>query len=204
MKVMITGSLLAALVSTGCIVERQYSELPSDADFDVDSTAFDRGPATSLRQAVDGRIFGDVGPVRDIDHEASELSAYDDGYYGSVEMVVEPSRENAAMTIINVNGGLDHQALRPGLNAHFSADSYPTDENELYVTTIGCAGEMYAWDFDAPADDTEIQVDESAEEGNLDVTVTSRWFERDPSTGARADTFTEATSTFTLTDPAQD
>ena len=201
MKTLITGSLIAAAISSGCIVERQYSD-GSNEEFDVLEAPFERGPNTSLREAIDGRIRGDVGPVRGLDERASELTAYDDGYYGSIELIVEPTRDDAAMTIININGGLDHPALRPGLSATFSADSYPTDENELYVTTIGCAGEKYAWDFDAPADDTELVVEQGATEEELEVTVTSRFYERDPTTGARLDSFTEAESTFTLVQPA--
>lgn len=198
----IAGTLLVAGICTGCIVEREYNGMPSD-ELELEEVAFDRAPDTSLREAVNGRIQGDVGPVRGLDERASELTAYDDGYYGSVEMIVEPTRDDAAMTIVNINGGLDHAALRPGLDASFSADSYPTDEDELYVTTIGCAGEKYAWDFDAPADDTRIVVEEGEDEGEMDVTVTARWFERDPSTGARLDSFTEASSTFTLVEPRE-
>lgn len=203
MKTLISGSLLAAAISSGCIVERQYSDPSNDGELQMVEAPFDRGVETSLREAVNGRIVGDVGPVRGLDERATELTAYDDGYYGSVEMIVEPSRDDAAMTIVNINGGLDHPALRPGLSATFSADSYPTDENELYVTTIGCAGEKYAWDFDAPADDTQIVVEEGEVEGQMDVTVTSRFYERDPATGARLDSYTEATSTFSLVEPRE-
>jgi hypothetical protein len=182
-----------ALVS-GCLVERPYDlsepDLDRAAPNDVDVRAY--APA---RAALGGFIEGEIGPAQNISHDASALSAYDDGYYLSVETVVE-LQGRAAMTLLSISDPA--AVMRPGYVGDHSLETY--NSGGVNVTVLGCVGqEMGVYDeYDMPADDVHIGVDEGQEPGQLDVALQARWFDHDPATGVRLATFRQASTQFTL------
>lgn len=191
----IAGSMMAAALvfSTGCMQEPEPIGPQIDdiqrADTHVDSNY------NPVRGAVNGHLSGDIGPLSGLDQSANLLSAYDDGYYLSVETVIEiPDR--AVMTLLSVSNGAE--VFRPGLNATFTLEN--SAEDELQVTLLGCVGQHVGVydEYDAPADEVTVGVEEGVEEGEMNVAVQGRWYDRDVTTGARLESFRTASSSFTL------
>lgn len=86
----------------------------------------------------------------------------------------------AVMVLLNIDGDLKSDELKDG--AIFSWDDW--GNSGVYVDAIGCSGDEGAWqDFDAPADEVEIQVTEDPEDPSV-VTIqyVARWQDwEDPS-----------------------
>lgn len=143
--------------------------------------------------AIDGRLSGDIGPVNNLDSEATELSTYDDGYYVSLETVVE-MEDRAVMTLLSVSNGAS--VFHPGMDATFRlADN----EDGLRVTMLGCVGQSLGVydEYDAPADEVDVTVVDGGEEGALDVDLQGRWYDRG-SNGQPLETFRAADTHLTL------
>jgi hypothetical protein len=192
----IAGSMMAAALvfSTGCLQGEPEPMGPQIEDIQMN----DQDVASQyqpVRGAVNGHLAGDIGPLSGLDASANLLSAYDDGYYLSVETVIEIP-ERAVMTLLSVSNGA--QVFRPGLNATFTLEN--SLEDEVQVTLLGCVGQdVGVYDeYDAPADEVTVGVQEGVEEGEMDVAVQGRWYDRDAATGARLDSFRTASSSFTL------
>lgn len=188
-RVLIAGSMLVAALTTGCLVDRP--DEGGDGLFSRPSN----GNYRPVRGAVDGRVQGAIGPVAGLNHSASLLSAYDDGYYMSVETVVELDNR-AAMTLLSVSNG--SELFRPGLDATFSLDNY--DNDGVQVTVLGCVGQdVGVYDeYDMPADEATVVVEEGANPEEMDVSLTARWYDRDSNTGARLTSSRTAETEFTL------
>jgi hypothetical protein len=192
-SVLIASSALA--LATGCMVERAYDVSGPSIEARNDPNNIDPPRAyRPVRSAVDGRIQGDVGPARGINQDASQLAAYDDGYYMSVETVVE-LENRAAMTLLSVSG--PDQILVPGYVGRHTLETY--DQDSVNVTVLGCVGQQRGVydEYDMPADEVTIAVADGGN-GELDVDMTARWFDRDRNTGDRLETFKEANTNFTL------
>lgn len=155
-------------------------------------------PATlgPIQGAIGGRVRGTVGPVEAMSEDATELSTYDDGYYVTVETVVEKP-EQAVMTLLSVSNVGD--LFLAGNGGSWSLGS--EDEDGTRVTMLGCVGDEVGIynQYDKPADEVDVVIDEpeSGLDNELDVTVQGRWFARDEN-GEKLDTFHDAVTTFTL------
>jgi hypothetical protein len=146
--------------------------------------------------ALDGRVRGTIGPVVGMSESATELSTYDDGYYVTVETVVE-QEERAVMTLLSVSNAGD--LFLPGNGGSWSLGA--EDEDGTRVTMLGCVGDQVGIynEYDKPADEVDLVIDEPASEldNEIDVTVQGRWFDRDEN-GDKLETFHDALTTFTL------
>jgi hypothetical protein len=149
-----------------------------------------------IQAALGGRVRGNIGPVTGMSAEATELSTYDDGYYVTVETVVEQP-ERAIMTLLSVSNAGDLFLAGNGGAWSLGAE----DEDGTRVTMLGCVGDQVGIynQYDKPADEVDLVIDEpeSDLENEVDVTVQGRWFERDEN-GEKLDTFHDAITTFTL------
>lgn len=149
-----------------------------------------------IQAALGGRVRGDVGPVDGLSDEASELSTYDDGYYVTVETVVEQP-DRAIMTLLSVSNVGD--LFRPGNGGSWSLGS--ENEDGTRVTMLGCVGDEVGIynQYDKPADEVNVVIDapESGLANETDVTVSGRWYMRDEN-GDQLETFKDAVTTFTL------
>ena len=187
-----TSMTMAAL--TGCAMEPIASVTRVDAPRDADVVSDEA--YRPILGAVGGRIAGDIGPMSDLDHQATQQSAYDDGYYISIETVVE-MQDRAVMTLLSVSKGAD--LFVPGTSATFPLDG----DDETRVTVLGCVGQdVDVYDeWDKPADEVDIDVSAPDQEefpGELDVDVVARWYDRDE-LGTKLDTFRTGSTTLTLT-----
>ena len=189
-KAIVAGSVIA--LSTGCMMDRQYDGRP-DVDTKTNDAATE--PYRPVRAAVDGKLHGQVGPLEGLDHDASLLSAYDDGYYLSVETVVE-LQDRAVMTLLSVSNGAE--MFQPGLDATFTLDNYDTDG--VQVTMLGCVGQdVGVYDeYDMPADEVHVAVTPGEDDTEMGVALQARWYDRNDQTGERLATSKNAQTQFTL------
>lgn len=189
-KPWIAGTLMTAAITTGCMLEPESSreinaeEHPRVAQNDDDYSI--------IRSASEARIKGVVGPVT-LDHTARP-SVYDDGWYLSVESVVE-LEGRAAMTLLSVSNG--QEIWRPGLSQTFSIEDYSADGPS--VTMLGCVGqEVGIYDeYDMPADEVDVDIEDGQGDDEMVVTLGARWHDRDEA-GVKLDTFRAAQTAFTL------
>src|SRR4051812_40869014 len=161
------SALVAAALSTACLVDRPY-------DRSLNGTANGANGSSSyrpVRSAVDGKLQGQVGPMDNLNHDASLLSAYDDGYYLSVETVVE-LQDHAVMTLLSVSNGAD--MFQPGLDATFTLDNY--DTQGVQVTMLGCVGQdVGVYDeYDMPADEVHVAVTPGSDDTEMNVDLQAR------------------------------
>ncbi len=186
-----------AIVSSGCAMDRLEDLEPRLDDLAV--ATFEGDPAyRPLRGAVDGRLAGDVGPISGIDRDANLLSAYDDGYYMSVETVVE-LQGRAVMTLLSVSNG--SAVFAPGLSGSYALeDLLEMDAEDMQVTMLGCVGQdVGVYDeFDAPADEVVLAVAEGGNDDEMAVLVSATWYHRDEATGEKLASFSRAQTEFTL------
>lgn len=187
------GLVLAASALTlslgGCMVERSY-EAPgpvgADIGFDLgrndtgdrgddidDVTDDDLDTVDSgrlIQSAVAVGLTGDIGPARDIKESTPLSSVYDDGWYASLESVaVLPER--AAMMMLTASNPAE--ALAPGARSW----SLNTQSGDTQVVVVGCAGADVGYydEFDVPADEVDVVVEETPEPGEVIIQATARW-----------------------------
>ena len=188
---LLAGSMLFTLL-TGCLDRPQDIKL-SDSKPTPDNANLNDGQYHPVRGARAGHVTGTVGPVA-LDHATSLLSAYDDGYYLSVEAVVDLN-DRAAMTLLSISNGQD--IFKPGLNATYQIADY--DAEGVGVTMLGCVGqEVGIYDeYDMPADEVDVHVEAGEVATEADVQLEARWYERNDD-GSPGRAFNTARTEFTL------
>jgi hypothetical protein len=205
------GAVLVA--TTGCMVDRTYHPEPSGGfdDFVVDQDNFNddefieddfeeqdpyEGEGTVPFVGIrDGQMNGDIGPALGINQAPDRLAVYDDGYYLSIESVAQLENRAAMLMLSASNAG---DLFVPGTSRTFSFYAYEADGAQVYA--LGCTGAaMDQYDeFDVPADEVDVVVEEAegGEVGEVQVQLTGRWAQYDDQgslTGNRT-----ATATFVL------
>ncbi len=187
---LLAGTAVAAALSTGCLQERSYN-----VDPDVQTNHTNPGTYATVRGAIDGHIRGDIGPVVGLNNDASEMMAFDDGDYASVETVVE-LQDRATMTLLSIVG--PSTVLRAGFSGSFALESYASDA--VNVTMLGCVGQdVDVYDeYDMPADEVTVEVGAGDQPDELDVSVAGVWHDHDAESGERLETYREAATHFTL------
>lgn len=158
-------TVLAAGLTTGCYTENPMPG-PEDGAY---TQSFDEQLPTDnpnyealvgqlpVRQ---GNLDGSIGTVDGLRRDAEfDVSGWGEPYYASI-YTVGWGRNGAAMTILEVEGGLNNAALEPG--AHFEFDIYDNEPGaDLHAYVVGCSGpEENEWEFDQVADNTTIDVSE--------------------------------------------
>jgi hypothetical protein len=179
---------MGAAITTGC--------MQPTGSRDVDSFASPESKVKDESELVRGAhgayIDGAVGPL--VLDNTARPTAYDDGWYLSVEsVVVLPDR--AAMTLLSVSNGTE--IFRPGLDETFRLEDYGSEGPQ--VTLLGCVGQeegIYD-EYDMPADEVDVNITEG-EGDDMDVGVTGRWYDRGDD-GMKMATYREAHTSFTLT-----
>lgn len=186
-------ALTTALISLGCANEPAPALTETRDVVVADEQPVVLGP---IQAALDGHLRGSVGPVEAMSSQATEMSTYDDGYYVTVETVVE-TPDRAIMTLLSVSNAGD--LFNAGNGGAWTLGS--EDENGTRVTVLGCVGDEVGIynEYDKPADEVDLVIDEPASgiDNELDVTAQARWFDRDDN-GERLDSFKDAITTFTL------
>ena len=166
-------------------------------------------PGGSSVGVRDSALQGDMGPVRDLDDSARATvwaSDWDTSFNVNVDR-----RNDSAMAIVSVGASAaqlealaGHRLVQSGYgievqNEDGTVDEELTEENgDIYIDVIGCAGPGPGqWDFDEPAEDVVIAIDENPE--NTDEVILSfvGTFDRDGGFfDEREDQVTTGTVTF--------
>ena len=98
------------------------------------------------------RMVGDVGPVANIDAVTNNVNAYSSNDWTTITATAN-TPNGSAMTIVDI--GVDLDTLQPGVY---------TEREIGYLAIIGCSGPSEgAWDFDEPARDVVIEVEEETD-----------------------------------------
>jgi hypothetical protein len=120
---------------------------------------------------------GEVGSYLFNDNEARTSGYFYDESSGwqmtSIDTRTTVVGNEAVMVLLNIEGDLLSDQLKNG--AVFTWDDW--GNSGVYVDAIGCSGDEGQWqDFDAPADEVEIQVTEDpVEPGVATVQYVARW-----------------------------
>lgn len=157
MKTLLLGAVCSVgLLSTvGCLQDRTYLDPQQNAGFNNTSAS-----QMSLR---DGRLAGDFGGRRGFNGEASRLEGSNDPAYGMTTVNVVRSQEEvgAAMVILSISGrSLDKFEVGEH-SFHYDESSLDTNE-QVFVNVCGGADDT-AFDYDAPARDGTITIEDSPE-----------------------------------------
>lgn len=184
----------------GCVVERSYEPVDTTErrrNTDV-VERFDDGsggvvireptPDGTIQEVGNGSLRGDIGPALGIDDDAPLTSFYDDGYFAAIETVTITD-ERAAMLMLTVSNPA--AVFVPGRTSWSLADQ----GGETQVTVLGCTGAEVGYydEFDVPADEVVVVVEETPEPGEVVVQVHAAW------TSAYPGETREATSQFRMT-----
>ncbi len=181
MKNTLLSILLLGSLTAGCMSERELSPnaanlLSRDEMTPVDDPRTPAPPSSDYRPLVgqlpvqNGELTGSVGTVSGLVPDADyDTSGWGEPSFASI-YTVGFGRDGAAMTIVELEGGLNHPDLHPG--AHLEYDIYaPSGASDaLFAYVVGCAGEEEnAWTFDQVADKTIVDV--SAHPSDPDVLI---------------------------------
>lgn len=192
-----SGLLTAlALTSVGCVVDREYAEPLDQGDYAF-YDGLDFAEFGANVELLRGRLQGDIGHLENLQADATELTGFDDGSYTDVQVIAQTER-GAAMSWVEIQGGMAHPDFRPGFERTYSMDDYG-DPSGLHVAVVHCAGDQpYDWSYDQPADEVTVRVDEGPTADTVEVSFTTRTFVVDPFTGFRSSTPSESSGEFVL------
>jgi hypothetical protein len=172
MKKPILLAMLAAGMAVGCTTQTPY-DMPegdyeatdlNELDTELDS---EYAPLVGQLPVTDGTLDGSIGDVAGLRRDnPTNVSGWGEPYYASIYTVGQ-GRNGAAMTILEIEGGLNAAALQPG--AHFEFDVYENEPGaDLHAYVVGCSGpEENDWTFDQIADKTTIDVSEHPSDPNV-------------------------------------
>lgn len=130
----------------------------------------DGGGAAAPANVSNAVLRGDVGYVRGIER-ADDVVSRDYGSFTEIELYASRGPSENAMVLVDLNGGLANWG-RPGLQRTILHDAYSQD-----MSVIGCAGQQRDnWDYDEPADETDVRIQATNTPDNYRMFFTSRWF----------------------------
>lgn len=172
---------IAALALSGCYID--ISEDSSGGWYADDGDAYYyEDPSTEIA-ATATLHRGDMGRVRGFDGDIVDVTASSYGGYGNVTVISENRAEGwAAMSVVTVEGGLDHPALVPGAHFTFDSSSYGSSP---HFSVLGCSGPSNgSWEFDQGASSVEVDVVDTGTPDTVEVRYTARFESYDYETGA--------------------
>jgi hypothetical protein len=160
-----TALLALALVPvTGCIIiDADDIRLPEPPNLDFEGE-FDAEYEREWSEARgrNGRVRGDIGPVRNFEGQSDNVEAYADSSWSSI--TIETYDEQGRMGMIIVEVERDIRDVPSG-TYEFGSDG----SSELgYVYVTGCSGSDEV-DYDAPANGGVIVVDNAGDECDVEV-----------------------------------
>lgn len=179
MKKTLLSVIAASGLIVGCMTERELPPSEEDLLTQDEMTVVDlprTPPPTSneYRPLVgqlpvqNGELDGSVGTVSGLVADSDyDTSGWGEPTYASI-YTVGWGQDGAAMTIVELEGGLNHPDLQPG--AHLEYNIYDTSgaNDSLFAYVVGCAGEeQNEWTFDQVADETIVDVSAHPSDANV-------------------------------------
>jgi len=110
-------------------------------------------------QVQQAGLSGDLGPTTNLNHSATEVDAWSYSDSSQVSTTVDTGN-SAAMTVVEIDGPLDHPDVRVGerVTIYDSRTSYA--RNGVGIDVLGCAGsEVGYWEYDTYADNVVVWVE---------------------------------------------
>lgn len=155
--------LLAPL--TGCIVIELPDDLSFEPDFDPSFEGEDTWTDEGAPLRGNGRVRGDLGPVRGFDGRADDLQGATDAYWSSITVTAYDDDGRMGMLIIDIEG--DVRSLASGTYRYSSSGvDGPTSVSGMYVT--GCSSTDDT-SYDAPSEEGVIIVDNDGDDCVVEV-----------------------------------
>jgi hypothetical protein len=174
--------LAAALALSGCYLDFDHG----GSGYYGDSSDPYYDPGTSSVPITATIHSGDMGGVHDFSGNITSATADSYGGWANVH-VTSASRSGgwAAMSILDIQGGLEHPDLRPGAHFEFTSAGYGySDGTELFISAVGCSGPTEGtWEFDQGADNVVVDVFDAGG-GTVEVRYAAQFNSYDYDTGA--------------------
>ncbi len=152
-RALLTLAALAAL--TGCMVERPYVSPPDGSD-GQDPIA----PGATNLSATDGRVFGDIGAVRNFDAPVDQVDAWfnPDWQSTSITLTANDPQGRMGMVILDIDG-VDLRNVRPGTYT-YTTQSVDASLDGGYVNVTGCSSSVDSY-YDEPGQQGTITVQDT-------------------------------------------
>ncbi|MBI2895892.1 MAG: hypothetical protein HYY06_20210 [Deltaproteobacteria bacterium] len=150
----------------------------SYADEEMVEPEYDPYYSEQAIDITDSALAGDMGSVRGFDDEDPMHNGWAYEGWATVEIhALGQNGSDAAMTIFEIDGGIDHPSLRPGAHFEFSWDAYNYDnqlDRPLRMDVVGCSGPSEGdWVFDEMANEVEVDVSEGSTPGTVVIDFTA-------------------------------
>ena len=179
MKTKLALALLCSLAIPGC-----YFDLGGGGGGPIDEPITPWEPSEPIinndldisQPQLEGRL-GSVSAAG----EGYIASAYGDSNWTNIDLRARGER-GVIMNSLNIEG--DVRTLEIGQT--YRSDSFDYDSTAgIYFSMIGCSGPAdNAWDFDVPAQEVEVTVEEGPEEGTVELFYTASFGDGSASRGS--------------------
>jgi hypothetical protein len=165
----------------GDVARRVDIDAPSEPDEPASRELFS---GNGFINALGGRLEGAVGPATGLANNAETLNFYDDGFYTAADLTVR-GEAGSAMGILSLNGSVS--SFEAGDGVRTCQDDYNDPQSDLSmggaaVFFTGCANDGDpgdGWEYDAPADCTDLEVDEPSDDApegtQATVSILAHW-----------------------------
>lgn len=166
-------------LAVGCMSERplpagdenlvSQDEIEARGDLSDEPTVSNEyRPLVGQLPVQNGELDGSIGMVSGLAPDGDyDTSGWGEPHYASV-YTLGTGENGAAMTIVEIEGGLNHEDLQPGAHLEYSIYDTSADPDSLFAYVVGCAGpETNTWDFDQVADETVIDVSQHPDNANI-------------------------------------
>lgn len=152
--------MLASIASTGCIIVAGDFSVP-EPDFDFEGD-FEYEEEWNETPARNGRVRGDLGPVRNFDGETDEV--YASAGHGWTSVTIETYDGEGRMGMIIFEMENDVRTVPSGTYVY---NEYG-DSDVGYIFVTGCSSANDT-DYDAPASGGVIIVDNDGDDCDVEV-----------------------------------
>jgi hypothetical protein len=178
----LTTIALGALMSLNfaCMVDRPYDDASSeDIQYELLHISF----SNSTDEEVDvggGSLMGDIGEIKNIDNPAT-IGGFHDEEYTSLEVIMH-NRKGAAMVMLSIFGGVNHEDLVPGSVHQFIPNT--ANRDGLSVEALVCSGDGAPgdWSYDDISNLVRVDVENTEFPGQRRLNFTT-YTEDDVATG---------------------
>lgn len=189
MKKLLLAVPVATLGLVGCIQETEYVDPNSNVSFANANTP-------SNLELADGRLNGDFGPRSGFDGPATEMSGTSDpGFQTSTTTITRTEQGRGTGMLILWTNGVLLENIQPGEPQIYTYDASGYDTPAVSANICSGAGDSSSIDYDAPAEEVEVQVTRTPNGRVYDVTTRTPAMD---AFGTPTGEMDEATGSFTL------
>ncbi len=151
----LSALLIGAIVGvSGCMMD--WGTWSDSGSSDPSYGSYDGYYSTPSNLEIrSGYLSGTMGDVT-FANDAWRIEGSNFGGYTQIELEASAAT-GAAMTILNIQGGLDNPVFVPGAALSFDSSSY---SSTVEVTVVGCSGPSSgSWVYDHSSEQVDVRVD---------------------------------------------